>query len=64
MSIDLKGWRTVLYGLAMAAGPSALTYLAGVDWTKLVGPNMAAVIGGIGVIVLRAVTNTSLGKSE
>ena len=64
MNINWKGWRTVAYGLAMAIGPSALTYLMGVDWTKLVSPNAAAVIGGIGVVVLRAVTSTPLGKSE
>ena len=62
--MNWKGWRTVAFGLAMAIGPSALTYLAGIDWTQLIGPNAAAIVGGIGVIVLRAITTTSLGKSE
>lgn len=62
-NINWKGWRTVGFGLALAVLPNALTYLAGVDWTKVVGPNAAAAIAGAVVIALRAITTTPIGKS-
>lgn len=64
MNINWKGWRTVAYGLAIAIAPSALQYLVGIDWSKLIGPNAALAMAGIGTIILRAVTNTSIGKSS
>ncbi len=57
----LKGWKTVVSGVLMAILPAALTYLAGVDWTKFVSPNAAMLIAGIIVVALRAVTNTPIG---
>lgn len=60
----LKGWKTVLFGFLVTVVPPALTYLGGVDWTKLgISPAAGAVIGAI-IIGLRAVTNTSIGKKE
>lgn len=59
----MKGYRTILVGLAMAAIPPAVTYLLGLDWTTLVGPNAALVISGALTIVMRLVTNTPVGKS-
>ena len=57
----LKGWRTVGLGLAVIIVPSALTYLAGVDWTSLgISPAVAGAIG-VAIIALRAVTTTALG---
>lgn len=61
---NLKGWRTIAIGLAMAIGPAALTYLAGVDWTKLVGPNAAMIIAGAVTVAMRIVTTTPMGKSS
>lgn len=58
----MKGYRTILVGLAMAIAPAALTYLAGVDWTALVGPNGAMFVAGIVTIALRIVTTTPVGK--
>ena len=48
----------------MAAAPAALTYLGGVDWTQLVGPNGALAISGILMIAMRAITDTPPGKSS
>lgn len=57
-----KGWKTILFGLAVAIGPAAVTYLGGVNWTSLgVSPGVAAAIGVV-IIALRAVTNTSVGS--
>ena len=60
----MKGFRTVLYGLAVATVPSALVYLGGVDWTQFgISPSVAAVIGA-GIIALRSLTNTSIGDKH
>lgn len=61
---NLKGWRTFALGLAIAVGPAALTYLAGVDWTKLVSPNTAMLISGGIMFLMRAITTTPPGKSS
>ena len=61
---NLKGWRTVLIGVTMAAAPAALTYLAGVDWTKLIGPNGAMAVAGVITIVMRIVTTTPVGSAK
>ena len=60
---SLKGWRTIAIGLLMAIAPAALTYLAGVDWTHVVGPNGAMVIAGGITIGMRLITSTPVGKS-
>lgn len=59
----MKGWKTVAIGLLMVIAPGALTYLAGVDWTSLVGPTGAFMISGILMIALRMVTTTPIGKA-
>ena len=38
----VKGWKTVIFGLAVIVVPSALTYLGNIDWTTL-GISPAAV---------------------
>jgi hypothetical protein len=60
----LKGWRTIAFGFVVAITPVGLTYLAGIDWTHLVGPNAALAITGIITIGLRLVTNTPVGQSK
>ena len=60
----LKGWRTIIFGALVAAVPSLLTYVAWVDWTHLVSPNIAALIAGVATIGLRAVTTTPPGQSS
>lgn len=59
---SVKGWKTVSFGLLMIVAPSALTYLAGVDWASIgVSPAAGGVIGAV-IIGLRAVTNSAMGK--
>jgi len=60
----LKGWRTIALGLIMAVAPTGLTYLAGVDWTSLVGPNVAMAFGGAIMIGMRIITSTPVGSSS
>jgi hypothetical protein len=61
MNASLKGWRTVLFGLAVIVVPPALTYLGGIDWTSFgISPAVAGVIG-VAIISLRAATSTALG---
>jgi hypothetical protein len=59
----MKGFRTILTGLAVAVGPAALTYFAGIDWTQFVGPNFAMLIAGGLTIGLRFVTTGSVFKA-
>ena len=59
---SLKGWRTVAVGLAVAVIPTATQYLAGVDWSKLVGPQWAFAISGVLMVGLRLVTDSAVGK--
>jgi len=60
----MKGYRTILVGLAMAIAPAALTHLAGIDWTQLVGPNGAMAMAGAITIAMRIITTTSVGSSK
>jgi hypothetical protein len=60
----LKGFKTVIFGLLVAAGPAALTYLGNVSWTSFgVSPTAGAVLGLI-IVGLRAATNTPLGEAK
>ncbi|HEX4716584.1 MAG TPA: hypothetical protein VH164_16825 [Ktedonobacteraceae bacterium] len=60
----LTGWKTVLFGLATAVGPTVLDKLAGIDWHTIgVSPTAGGIIGAI-IIGLRAVTSTPIGRSE
>ena len=60
----MKGYRTIIIGLAMAIAPAGLTYLLGVDWPSLVGPNAAMAIAGALTIAMRIVTTTPVGGSK
>jgi hypothetical protein len=58
----MKGLRTVVFGIAVAVLPAAITYLGGVDWTTLgISPAVSGLIGA-GIVALRAVTNTAIGQ--
>jgi hypothetical protein len=61
---SLKGWRTVLVGAAVALGPAAVTYFAGVDWTKLIGANAGMFVSGALMIILRGITTTPIGQDK
>ena len=60
----MKGYRTYLIGFLLAVGPPGLTYLAGLDWTKIVGPNAAMIVAGLITIALRSITTTPPGQSS
>ena len=59
----MKGYRTILVGLALAIVPAALQYLGAVDWANLIGPTGAFVVSGLVAIAMRAITTTPMGKS-
>ena len=60
----LKGYRTYVIGFLMAVGVPGLTYLAGLDWTHIVNPNVAVFISGALMILLRSITTTPPGQSS
>jgi hypothetical protein len=60
----MKGFRTVAIGLAIAIGPAAITYLLGLDWTSLIGPNAALFVVGLLQIGMRMITTTPVGKAN
>ena len=60
----MKGYRTILVGLALAIGPAALQYLGAVDWTNVIGPTGAFFVSGLVAIGMRAITTSPIGKSQ
>ena len=60
----MKGYRTLLVGLALAIGPAALQYLGAIDWSQLLGPTGAFFVSGVVAILMRFVTTTPVGKPE
>jgi len=60
----MKGYRTLLVGLALAIGPAALQYLGAIDWSQVVGPAGAFFVSGVVAILMRFVTTTPVGKPE
>lgn len=58
----LTGFKTVIFGLAVAIGPAVLNYIGAVNWQTLgISPTAGAIIGA-GIVALRAVTGTPIGK--
>ena len=57
----LKGFRTIIVGLGIAVAPSALSYLAGVDWSFL-GANGAFAVSGVIMVLMRFVTTTKVAS--
>lgn len=60
----MKGYRTILVGLALAIGPGALQYLGAVDWSALFGPTGAFFVSGVVAILMRFATTTPVGKPD
>lgn len=59
----MTGFKTVVFGAALATIPPALDYFGAVDWQTLgISPRVAALLGSV-VIVLRAVTTTPIFKN-
>ncbi|MDE2363142.1 MAG: lysozyme [Hyphomicrobiales bacterium] len=60
----MKGYRTLVVGLALAIAPAALQYLGAVDWSALIGPRGAFFVSGLVAVAMRAITTTPVGKSS
>lgn len=58
----LKGWRTILFNVGVAAGTVALKSLAGIDWVSVVGPVWSPLVLAGANIALRYVTTTPVGQ--
>lgn len=60
----MKGWRTVLFNVFMGGWMA----LEAVDWTQVLDTpekvGLAGLFMGIGNLILRYYTTTSIGKSE
>jgi len=61
---NLKGWRTLLFGLLLMVAPAALHYLAGINWADYLSPQWVPPVTGTIVILLRLVTTTTAGKAS
>jgi uncharacterized membrane protein YjjP (DUF1212 family) len=62
MPASLKGYRTILVGLGLAVAPSAISYLSGLDWNRIVGPTGAFFVSGLLMTAMRFVTSTPPGS--
>lgn len=58
----LTGFKTILVGLLIAVGPTAVDYIGGIDWTRYVDPKWAPIISGSVMIAMRLVTTTGVFK--
>ncbi len=58
----MKGFKTFAFGVFLAVVPAGLQYLAGIDWTQYVSPQVAPVIAGAIVVILRAYTDTAIWR--
>lgn len=60
----MKGWKTLVFNAAVAAAGGLVPFLASVDWTQYVSPNVAIlIVAGIN-IALRFVTTTAVGSAK
>ena len=57
----LSGFKTVMAGLVVAAGPATISYIGNIDVAKTFGlsPTAGAIVGAV-MIGLRAITNSSI----
>lgn len=60
----MKGYRTLMVGLALAILPATLQYLGAVDWNALIGPTGAFFVSGVIAMLMRAITTTPVGKQD
>ena len=63
-TIDMTGFRTLLFNGLMVVAAALLPWLAGIDWTQYVSPTVAVIVGGAINIGLRFVTKTPVGKAQ
>ena len=60
----MKGLRTILVGAAIAIGPAAIQYFAGVDWSSIIPAPWDSVIAGVIMIGMRFITSTPVGQGK
>lgn len=60
----MTGFKTFVFGLLVAISGPGLDYLGGFDWTKLGFAQWIVGLIGAGIIGLRALTSTSMFKSQ
>jgi hypothetical protein len=60
----MKGWKTLAINVGLAGGTAALTYLAGIDWTQYVSPQIAIIGAAVVNVALRFVTTTPVLKAQ
>jgi hypothetical protein len=58
----VKGWKTLAVNVGLASGVAGLTYLAGVDWTQYVSPNVALIGAAAVNVLLRVITTSPIFK--
>lgn len=56
----MTGYRTLIIGFLLAVAPSAFSFLTGIDWSHYFSANVALVISGAIMIVMRLVTTTAV----
>lgn len=59
-----KGWRTIFWNIAGAAGAAGLQAAGAVDWSQYVSPTTAIALSAALNIGLRVITTTPVGQAE
>lgn len=58
----MKGYRTILVGLAAAIGAPAIQYIGAVNWADYLSPTAAIVVAGVVQIAMRFITTGPVGE--
>lgn len=59
----MTGLKTLIWNAILVVVGALLPYLAGVDWTQYVSPQIAVIIVAVINVALRLATTTAIGKS-
>ena len=59
----MTGFKTLIWNAILVVVGALLPYLAGVDWTQYVSPQIAVIIVAVINVALRLATTTAIGKS-
>ena len=60
----MKGLRTIVVGLSIAAAPAALQYFGGVDWNTILPAPWGMVASGLVMVAMRLITSTPVGQPK
>ena len=52
----MKGSKTLIWNALLVVGGALLPYLAGIDWTQYVSPQLAVIVVAVINVALRMVT--------